>query len=90
VTVKVGLLFAGCVVILFGLQARGREWRAAAIGAAIVWGVLVVAITELLSLLGGLTHMSLAIFPWIGPATIFQHIMVFGGKGLPRLEGSSL
>jgi hypothetical protein len=61
VIVKVGLLFAGYVVILFGLRASGSEWRAAAISAAIVWGVLAVTFTELLSLLGGLTHMNLTI-----------------------------
>src|SRR5262245_10197389 len=52
VTVRVGLLLAPYAFIVFGLRARRRVWRAAAIDAATVWGVLAVLITELHSLAG--------------------------------------
>jgi hypothetical protein len=59
VTVRVGLLLAPYAFIVFGLRARRRVWRAAAIDAATVWGVLAVLITELLSLADGLTPKNL-------------------------------
>jgi hypothetical protein len=31
----------------------------------------------------------MAYFAWMGPATIFQHVVVFGGRGSSPLEGSS-
>src|SRR5215813_13121423 len=60
VTMLVGLLLTPYVVIVIGLHAQGRGWRAAAIDAATVCGVLVVLITEMLSLADGLTRQNLA------------------------------
>jgi Dolichyl-phosphate-mannose-protein mannosyltransferase len=58
---RLGLPLAGYVFMLFMFRARGSGWRAAIIGAATVWGIVVVLITELLSLPRELTRMNLTL-----------------------------
>jgi hypothetical protein len=77
----VGLLLAPYAVIVIGLRARGRGWRAAAIDAATVCGVLVVLITEMLSLADGLTRQSLA-SAWL---VVGIGTSIYFGKGGFRL-----
>jgi hypothetical protein len=52
---------ASYALILLTLHARQGRWRSSMIGAATVWGILIVLMTELLSLPGGLTRPNLAL-----------------------------
>jgi hypothetical protein len=57
----IGLPLAGYVFFYLGLRIQGQGWRAAAIGAATIWGITVVLITELLSIPRELTRKGLAV-----------------------------
>jgi hypothetical protein len=57
----IGLPLAGYVFLYLALCVQGQGWRAAALGAATIWGIIVVFITELLSIPRELTRSGLAV-----------------------------
>jgi hypothetical protein len=58
---RLALALAGYIVMVLTLHTQQRRWRSSMIGAATIWGIVVVLITELLSLPGGLTRPNLTL-----------------------------
>jgi Dolichyl-phosphate-mannose-protein mannosyltransferase len=80
--VRIGLLLAAYGFIVLGLRVRGSGWRAAAIGAATIWGIVVVLITELLSIPRELTRSSLAVAWLLADAAALVYLLLVARQKL--------
>jgi hypothetical protein len=80
----IGLPLAGYVFLFLAFYVQAQGWRAAAIGAATIWGIIVVLITELLSIPRELTRSGLAVAWLVADVAALVYLWLVAHQTLQR------